>query len=322
MQGKRYPKIFIRSKSELAKHISHRGLSRFEAQNLINDVISHYDNFWKDSKESDPKKEKYVRTAKGTPLGLLLQKIDEMVFAPHDRMLPNYIFSGVKGKNHAEAGKHLLGTKKRRTFLKIDIKRFFEQISETRVVSLLKNKCQCSKKAARLIGFLCCVPLGPKGSTSSIRTIARGFATSSRLAIWCNLDHFIKLEWLIKKMLKGQDPRIMIYVDDIGISATHTTMPEMESIYKEVQKIFFSDHNQKLQLHTLGGKSKIMLHNKNPIILGLELHRNKLRPTNKTRFKILETKAKLKSEIQPREREENRNRLNSLLRYQNYIKNL
>src|SRR3989339_833028 len=80
MQNIRYPKIFIRSKTELERHISHKGFPRGVALSLINDTITHFNEYWKDNKKySNPAKGKYVRNAKGTPLGLLLKKINERI---------------------------------------------------------------------------------------------------------------------------------------------------------------------------------------------------------------------------------------------------
>lgn len=322
MQDRRYPKIFIRSKSELAKHISHYRFSRQEALNLINDVLNNFDNYWKDSKMSEPEKEKYFRSAKGTPLGSLLQKIDAMVLAPHDKMLPNFIFGGVRGTNHAMAAKSLLGCKRKRVLLKLDIKRFFEQINQARVTQFFRAKCACSKRAAKLIGRLCCVSLGPKNSVGTKKTIARGFATSPRLAVWCNLDTFIKLDRLIKKRLRGRDPRIMIYVDDIGITAAQTTREEMENLYGEIYQLFMSDPNQILVLHPLGQKSKIIAHEEGMHILGLELRRNKLILGEKTKSKIDRIKKILKTNPKFQERKKLVKKRRALARYKNYIENL
>ena len=321
MRNRRYPKIFIRSKSELAKRISHNKFPHQEALKLINDAIQNFDNYWRHSKRSEPKKDKYVRDAKGTPLGLLLNKIDAMLLSPHDKMLPNFIFGGIKGMNHAMAAKHLLGHKRRRTLLKLDIKHFFEQISEDRVAQFFHKKCNCSKKAARLISRICCVPLGPKGSNNK-KTIARGFATSPRLAVWCNLDAFIKLDRLAKKYLKGKDPRIMIYVDDIGITATHVTPAEMEYLYKEIDQLLKSDQNQILELHPLGEKSKILSHEQGMRILGVELRRNTLALGGKTKSKIETVKNKLKKNLQPKERDRYKQKRTALAYYKNYVVNL
>ena len=135
--SKRYPKLFIRSKNELAKHISHKNFSRTLALDLVNDVIKNHDKYWKDSKHSA--KDKYVRNAKGKPLGLLLNKINKVVLAPHDKMLPRFIFGGVSGMNHKKAAENLLGVKRKRVLLKMDIRRFFETISSDRIFYLFQN---------------------------------------------------------------------------------------------------------------------------------------------------------------------------------------
>ena len=215
-----------------------------------------------------------------------------------------------------------MGNKKRRTLLKLDIERFFEQIGEDRVVQFFQKKCSCSKKAAKLISKFCCVPLGPKGSSNTKKTIARGFATSPRLAVWCNLNIFIKLDRLIKKRLKGKDPRIMIYVDDIGITATRVSKDEMKHLYLEIYQLFKSDKNQILRLHPLGEKSKIVSHEEGMRILGLELHRNKLALGNKTKSKIDIIKNKLKTDLQPEERWKYKKKYKELNYYKKYIENL
>jgi non-homologous end joining protein Ku len=51
---RRYPKIGIRSKNELAKRISDDKFTQQEALALINDVIKNKDTYWKDSKRSEP----------------------------------------------------------------------------------------------------------------------------------------------------------------------------------------------------------------------------------------------------------------------------
>src|SRR3989339_1652694 len=147
MQNIRYPKIFIRSKTELERHISHKGFPRGVALSLINDTITHFNEYWKDNKKySNPAKGKYVRNAKGTPLGLLLKKINERILKPYDKILPNFIFGGISGLDHVKAATHLLGKKRRRTLLKTDIKCFFEQINAGRVRDFFVKKCQCTPK--------------------------------------------------------------------------------------------------------------------------------------------------------------------------------
>ena len=308
MQINRYPKLYIRSKNELAKHLSHSTFPKEEALDLINDVLQNYDEYWKDNEyRSEPEKEKFVRSAKGTPLGRLLDNLNKIVLAPHDKMLPDFIFGGVKNMNHAKAAKYLLGRKRRRTSLKLDITHFFEQISEERVYHLFRDKCACSKKAAKLLANFCCVPKGQKGTNSRYKTIARGFATSSRLAVWCNLDTFIKLDRLVKKRLKGRDPRIAIYVDDIGITASRVSKEEMKKLSAEIADLLLNaDKNQRLPINEK--KTKISSHEEGIEHLGLRLYRNRLSIGAKTKSKI--DRAKNKSERKP------------LIRYKHYVEKM
>ena len=94
--SRRYPKIGIRSKNELAKRISGKGLSQQQALDLINDVVKNRDKYWKDSKMSEPLSEKWVRNASHTNYGKLLSLISTRVLAPHDNMVPDFIFGGLK----------------------------------------------------------------------------------------------------------------------------------------------------------------------------------------------------------------------------------
>lgn len=324
MQNRRYPKIYIRSKNEFAKHISHSKFSNENALALINNVTQNFDQFWKDNKnQSEPEKEKYVRSAKTTPLGKLLDIINKSVLAPHDKILPNFIFGGVKGLNHAKAAEHLLGKKRKRVLLKLDIQRFFEQISEDRVYHFFHNKCECSKKGAKMLAHFCCVPIGPKGSNKSRKTIARGFATSSRLAVWCNLDIFIKLDQLVKKRLKGKDPRIAIYVDDIGITATGVSKEEMEKLLPEIEQFLLTvDKNQALPLNQKKKIGCVKSHEEGMEHLGLRMNKNSLSVGKKTRSKIDKVKNALKTDLDPKERENTKRKKKSLNYYKTYVEGL
>jgi hypothetical protein len=315
----RYPKLAIRSKNELAKHISHKGFSFKQAIDLINDVRSNFNTYWKDSKASIPGEDKYIRSAAGKPLGRLLKKINTMVFAPHDKILPGFIFGGIGGRDHIQATASLLGKKRYRTLLKGDIKRFFEQVKYDRVISLLKNKCKCSFKAAKLLADLCCLPLGPKGSTSPDKSIARGFATSSRLAVWCNLEVFLRLDWLVKKYLKGHDPRLMIFVDDIGITASKVDDETMEKLYVEIDNLF---KNVGLPLKPEKKRIRSYIHKKGMEILGSRMGRNKLSLGGRTRAKLDKIKDRLKQPLSPDDRAREKSVYKSIQIYKNRVENI
>lgn len=318
MQVNRYPKIHILSKNEFAKHISHSRFPKEKARALINGVITNFDKYWKDSKRSDSVSGKFVRSAKGTPLGILLQKVNEMVLGPYDKLIPSFIFGGLEGTNHIKAAAHLLGNKRKRILLKADISRFFEQVSVDRVAQFFQHKCKCSKKAARLLSNLCCVPFGAKGSGSDRKTLARGFATSSRLAVWCNLDIFIKLERLIQKRLRGKDPRIAIYVDDIGITASRVSEKEMDDLYLEIRKLLATaDPNQPLPLNDK--KKKVISHADGMEHLGIRLYRSRLSIGSKTRSKRDKLKKKLQGKLPIEERNRLRRKYKSLTFYKKHI---
>lgn len=232
MQNSRYPDIHIHRKKELAMRLADKKFNQEQALELIDDVLTNFDTYWKDHKKlSKPEDEKWVRDASYTKLGKLLKLINKKILAPHDTMLPDFLFGGITGRNHKAAVKHLLGNKRGRVLLKLDISRFYERISQKRVEQFFAVKARCSKEVAELLASLCCVPTGAKDQPNDLLTVARGFATSSRLAVWCNLDAFMRLEWLVKKQLKGKDARIAIYVDDIGITASRVTKETMMQLY-------------------------------------------------------------------------------------------
>ncbi|NTV44594.1 MAG: hypothetical protein HGA67_02775 [Candidatus Yonathbacteria bacterium] len=292
MTVRRYPKLNIRSKNELAKHLSTKKISKESRLALINDVLTNFDTYWKDNlHESKPQERKYVRNAKHTHLDKLLRAINEQVLSPHDNLLPEFIFGGIKGKNHIKAAGHLLGEKRNRTLIKLDIQTFFEKIDDKRVYYFFKNKCGCSSKASRILANLCCIPEGPKDKPGTKKVLARGFATSSRLAIWCNLDTFLKLDWMIKKELKGYDSRIAIYVDDIGITASRVGKQKILNLEQKIEMILCSDKNAELPLNK--EKTRVIPHQEGMEHLGIILRRNKLSLGKKTRSKLEETKKRI-----------------------------
>lgn len=234
----RYPNIGLRSKNELAKRICGRDFSQLDALNLINDSVENFDTYWKDhATMSNPEKLKWVRDASYSRLGKLHRLINRKVLAPYDRCLPSIIHGGVSCKDIKSAARALLGTKRKRTLLKVDMRRFYEHISNQDVIRTLHKKMGCSDRAAKLIAKLCCVHDGPKDNPLPNLTLARGFSTSSRLAIWCNLDLFYRIFWEVKKTMRGHDPRIITYVDDICITASKVSPEAMANLYFKIIKL-------------------------------------------------------------------------------------
>ena len=324
-----YPKIAIRSKLELAKRLSDKRDSVEDMARLISDVKTNYDNYWTDHPtQSQPEKGKWVRDASRTDLGKLLKLINAKVLAPHDSLIPTFVFGGVSRRNHKAAVTHLLGVKRKRIILKLDVSRFFEQIKYERVYSFFLVKGQCGQRGARLLADLCCVPIGAKDSPGTYKTIARGFSTSSRLAVWCNLDTFLRLERLVKKELRGKDPRIAIYVDDIAITASGITKEDMMKLYPKIKTILESDKNQKLPLNN--AKTKIIYHSGDKYDidgiyqgkrgfehLGLQMNRNSLTLGTKTRWKLANLTHRHKESR--RRNATIRKKRKSTLRYKEYV---
>ena len=329
-QHNNYPKIAIRSKRELAKRLSDKRASIESMTKLIDDVRANYDDYWSDHPtQSQPEKGKWVRNASHTNLGKLLKLINEKILSPHDPFVPTFIFGGMSRRNHKAAVTHLLGTKRKRIIFKLDISRFFEQIKYERVYSFFLTKGQCGQRGARLLASLCCVPVGAKDSPGGYRTIGRGFPTSSRLAVWCNLDIFLKLERLVKKELRGKDPRIAIYVDDIAITASRATKDDMIKLYPKIKAILKSDKNQALPLND--AKTKIIYHSGDEYDikgnyqgkrgfehLGLQMNRNSLTLGTKTRWRLVNLTQKYKES--GRKNNTIRKKRQSTLRYRYYIK--
>lgn len=324
-----YPKIAIRSKRELAKRLSDKRDSVEDMARLVSDVKTNYDSYWTDHPtQSQPEKGKWVRDASRTNLGKLLKLINAKILAPHDSLIPMFVFGGVSGRNHKAAVAHLLGIKRKRIILKLDISRFFEQIRYERVYSFFLAKGQCGQRGARLLADLCCVPIGAKDNPGAYKTIGRGFSTSSRLAVWCNLDTFLKLERLVKKELRGKDPRIAIYVDDIAITASGITKEDMMKLYPKIKTILESDKNQKLPLND--AKTKIIYHSGDEYDidgiyqgkrgfehLGLQMNRNSLTLGTKTRWKLASLTHKYKESR--RRNTTIRKKRKSTLHYKEYI---
>ncbi len=279
----------------MAKRISGKALSYKSALSLIVEVSKNHDNYWKDNVlQSRPEKQKYVRSAFGTPLGELLSLIDTRVLKPYDNQIPDFIYGGLSERNHIEAAFELLGTKKDRRLLSLDISRFFEQITEERVFYFFYKKADCTKDVAMLLSNLCCVQEGPKGSGQGRRVLGRGFASSPRLSIWCNLDTFLRVYWLAKKRLKNHDARVCIFVDDIGISASKVSEARMDIVLEGVKDILLSfDKNQPLPINHRKTKNKAF--SEGVEHLGLHLGRNKLTLGAKTRSRKDRTNVALKA---------------------------
>lgn len=324
--------INIRSKNELAKRISNKYLSVKDALTLINEVKNNFDDLWKDNlKDSKPEENKWVRNAKGTKLGTLLSLINKRLFAPYDDYLPCNIFGGVSGKNTKSATLHLLGNKRKRTLLKMDLHRFFEQNDYEKVLDFFHKKAGCSLSMSHFFATICCVPLGQKGTMGTKRVLARGFSTSPRLAIWCNLQIFKQIDRKSRSILKGFDPRVSFYVDDIGITASRVNIEKMKEVFYCVKNLLDGSGNYRLELNTKKCFIVDYLNNTYDTNgeyigkghfehLGNELKRNYVTPGIKTMSKLRSYEARLRT-LSGQKRKRCLNSIKVRKRYIRYTRN-
>lgn len=229
-----YPYLNIRSRNDFKKRITSKLLPTDEAKALIDVCRKQKDDFWHDYEEKcEPEKGKYTRSAyKRKPLYRLLKIIDKGLLAPYDKNLPCHIYGGRREISSLDAAATLINHFRKRWLLKLDLKKFFEQVPRERVFRFFYHKCSCKMEFANYVADLCCVPEGPKGSGSSRLCIARGFAPSTRLAVWTNLDFFMQLKRLVLKNfnIRKNDPRIMVFIDDIGITVSNTDKQSLEKL--------------------------------------------------------------------------------------------
>jgi hypothetical protein len=130
-----YPNFSIRSKNELYKHLSTKNFSKEEIKLLVSDVLLNHNKYWRDNlKESKPEKNKWVRHAYNKKLYGLLNLINLKILMQGDVFCPDFIYGSVKKKSTKQAILNLLGKKNKRDIIKVDLKTFFEQITEDMVI--------------------------------------------------------------------------------------------------------------------------------------------------------------------------------------------
>lgn len=295
-----YPKLNLYTKKQLANAIRDKDLSFSNAMELIENCLANKDKYWFDNQEeSKPDDNKWVRSASGTPLGKLQKRINRQILAKYDSELPIFIYGGVGRKGIKNAAIALRGKKNKRVLLKVDMRRFFEHISYEDIVDTLVCHCGCGKDVAQIIAEIACVRNGKKSSNNTNeKVLARGFSTSSRLAVWCNLELFRNLFYCTTKRLKRHDPRIAVYMDDIGITASRVDPVSLSSLYKDITELI--ENTSKLEVNK--NKTKIIdyLQHEYDVadghlledkiaqfeFLGIGIGRNRLYPGVKTRSKM------------------------------------
>lgn len=190
--------------------------------------------YFYDHKDSDTKKQKYIRVTKnGTMmkqfhvwLGSELKKFDsELLFT---------INGGVSQKSILNAiNVHI--RKEPFTFIKSDLSRFFESIPRERVFTLFCSRLNCSKDVAEIITNCITFPEWPLWTEWPKNTLARWLHVSSRVAIWCSIQFFRELHKDLLKKYKNFSPKVSYYVDDIGVSLLTTNQEVIDSFLKDLE---------------------------------------------------------------------------------------
>lgn len=264
----------IQSKNALAKRISNKRLPEKQARELIDFVIINHESLWKDNlSASQPSKGKWVRSAYGTELGKLLRLVDKQILAEHDKSLPSFIYGGRSGQSNVTAAKSLLGYEKERSLLAVDISKFFENVTAGKVNRFYQTA-GCGPRFSKSMTKLSCVHTGPKTKPDSTIALARGFSTSTRLAVWSCMNAFYQINDLVHTELNRYDPRIAIFIDDIGISASRVPEELLLSLTPKINSILRKESGGKLQLNS--DKTTVMNFNKGIEHLGVVLTRKKL----------------------------------------------
>jgi len=166
-----------------------------------------------------------------------------------------------------------MGYEKERKLLALDITKFFESVQMSKVEKFYIDK-KCSPRFARSLALFSCVKKGPKAEPEEEYSLARGFSTSTRLAVWSYVTAFHRINDLVMKRLKGHDPRMAIFIDDIGISASRVDDSLMMSLVDDVNKILDEESKGALKLNE--GKTKLMTYKDSIKHLGVVINRNKL----------------------------------------------
>lgn len=229
-----YPKIPIKSKSELAKHLSCKG-NHVDILNKINAINKNFNKYYSNHKLSKIEEKKYIRKAKSylRELNIL---INDRILKKYDSIVPCFIYWWISKKNYLQAvSQHCFNEK--RTFIKLDVERFFDQIDYNKVLSVLMNKIWCSYRWAKQIANLCCVPETEFFDEKAKKVIARWFPTSSRLAVLSSIEFFEMLNYKVNKYFKLLKPRISVFVDDISISFLDTSDDIINKFLLDVNKL-------------------------------------------------------------------------------------
>ncbi|MBP6924369.1 MAG: hypothetical protein KBB78_02270 [Candidatus Pacebacteria bacterium] len=304
--GKQYthkhPKLNLRTEKDLLRFLNAAKTVKTKNKTLKKQVTSKDLHFlsenahleWSDHPtESNPIKKKYVRFVKpGSSLNITNRRLNAALKLTLDKKVPGIFYGSVSKKSHIQAAE-VLCNGKNTTIISLDITRFFESISPSRVARFF-GKAGCSPEIIKVLVDITCVPLGSKNEPLSDYSLARGFPTSPRLALWATYEIFVKLNRVLLKNFPHLSPKMVIFVDDVGISIKNATIIDVEAIKETAFSIIENDKNGiNLEVHKKPPKLKVRHISQTAEHLGLVIGKKSLAPGFKTRVKIGDVKTKL-----------------------------
>lgn len=287
---KKYPVLKINSRSHLASILwKWICLKTDEYKEIIKKSNKFFDHYWMDNKkESDIKKNKICRFAKKwTPLKKILSDINKNILTPLDSKLPDYIYWWKKWNSIHDAIKWLINKFKKRYIIKLDIKWFYDSISENDIYELFKDKFKCWNEFSKFISKITCTKQWLKWEQNWKSSLIRWFSTSSRLSIWSKLDFFTETNKLLNKKFNKikNNPKMSCWIDDIWISISNTNQEEIEILIKEIEIIA-----NKYWLELKKEKKKIYKYNDKKEFLWLNIFQKTIWLTDKKKDKFEEIK--------------------------------
>ncbi|MCA9364192.1 hypothetical protein KC727_03160 [Candidatus Kaiserbacteria bacterium] len=298
----KHPKLNLRTEKDLLRFLNaskeiktKRGTLKRPV--LFKDLTYLYEEprlDWSDHPtESDSTKEKYVRSIKpGSILNTANRRLNEALRRTLDEQASQIFYGSVSKKSHIQAAGSLCNGKNT-TIVSLDITRFFESISSDRVARFF-CKAGCSPEIAKKLVAVTCVPVGPKEKPEEKYSLARGFPTSPRLALWSTFEIFVKLNRVLQKKFAHLSPKIVVFVDDIGISLKNATGEDIQAVKEIAFSVIESDTKDlSLKVHKNPPKLKIQHISENPEHLGLVIGKKNLSLGFKTRSKIGDVKVRL-----------------------------
>jgi len=254
----------------------HKNKTLRETKYFIKNLKEGFDDMWEDHRLSKPEKNKNIRDCSKSSLGPYLRAFNNNVLKGYDSHTPSFIYGGIQGGNHVEAASKLLENEG--TLLKLDFKNFFESIDLIRV-KIMFERSGCSSRAAAKLANIFCIAEGKKGCGSKNKVLARGFSTSTRIAIWCHIDTFYMIVRLIDKKLSKYKYSVIFFVDDIGIMTQGVPKNELLDLANDINTMLETKVSGNLCLNM----SKVKIREKDEAreILGINILKGGLDISNK-----------------------------------------